>query len=206
MPDIFLKIVLPLIGMIIILLSIGAYFFKYGTRIKDCIQEFRMFGADMRVSIITVFIVVGLILIFAGTYFTVMDMNKKLAGMLEAEKQKTTTYQGDVLQLKGQVELLKRSQDKTVNYFLDLDSTVENFNSGDLKIYYNLPFDDNKQRTLTCSAEPFAEKPRLMVTFQDIKPGCFIDYLVVEDVKTKRRWKKEKFFPLSPSLTLTPVN
>ncbi len=63
MPDIILKIILPCAGIVVILFCIGAYFFKYGINLKDNIQEFKMFGADLRISIVTVFVLIGLILV-----------------------------------------------------------------------------------------------------------------------------------------------
>lgn len=206
MPDIILKVILPLIGLIIILLCIGAYFFKYGTNLKDSIQEFRMFGADMKISIITVFVLVGLILIFAGTYFNVVNTNSKLAQMLEDEKKKSTSYQGELLELKGQNNLLKLSQNKTLNYFLDLEGTAELPDPKNLKICYKLWGEEDKEKSLNCSPVTTNEKQRLLITIPDIKPESYIMSLVVEDLATKRKWKASSFYPLSPSLKLTTVN
>lgn len=91
MSDLILKVVLPTAGLIIILFCIGAYFFKYGSHLKDSVQEIKMLGADMRISIITVFVLVGLIFVFAGTYFNIVNTNSKLAKMLEDEKQRGLT-------------------------------------------------------------------------------------------------------------------
>jgi hypothetical protein len=206
MSDIILKVVLPTIGLIIILFCVGAYFFKYGTNLKDSTQEFKMFGADMKISIITVFVLVGLILIFAGTYFNVINTNSKLAQMLDDEKKKNDTYQGQLREMQGQVNLLKLSQNKTLNYFLDLDGIAELPNTKNLKIYYKLWGDEDRENTLNCSPVTTNEKQRLLITIPDIKPETFITSLVVEDIATKRKWKAISFFPLSPSLKLSPVN
>lgn len=205
MPDIILQIVLPLMGLVIVLLCIGAYFFKYGTNLKDSIQEFKMFGADMKISIITVFVMVGLILIFAGTYFNIVHTNSKLAMMLTEEQKKSNAYQAGLLELKGQVNLLQRSQNKTLNYFLDLDSTDVLPDAKYLKICYKLWGEEDKEKPVLCSPVTSFEKQRLLITIQDIKPESFITSLIAEDTKTKRKWKVGSFFPLSPSLKLTPV-
>ncbi len=206
MPDLILKIVLPLIGLAIILICIGAYFFKYGACLKDCIQEFRMFGADLKISIITVFILVGLILIFAGTYFNIVNTNSKLAHMLDEEKEKSNAYQSDLLQLRGQVNLLKMAENKTLNYFLDLDSTNIMPDPKDLKICYKLWGEEDKEKPVICSPVTSFEKQRLLITIYDMKPESFITSLVAVDTRTNRKWKIGSFFPLSPSLKLTPIN
>ena len=46
MEEVILK-VLPLIGIIIVF-SIEAFFFRYGTNTKDRAQEIKRFGADMK--------------------------------------------------------------------------------------------------------------------------------------------------------------
>src|ERR1051325_8809456 len=101
MPEVILKVVLPIIGLLIILFCLGAYFFRYGTRLKESVQEIKMFGADLRISILTVFILVGLILTFAGTYFTIVDTNSKLAKMLEEEKTKASQSQKTIFEMQG---------------------------------------------------------------------------------------------------------
>jgi hypothetical protein len=206
MPDIILKVVLPTIGLIIILFCIGAYFFKYGNNFKDNVQEFKMLGADMRISIITVFVLVGLILIFAGTYFNVVNTNSKLAKMLDDEKQKSNDYQTQLFKLQGEVNTLKLSQNKTLNYFLDLDGVANLPNPKNLKVTYKLWGDEDKENVLNCSPVTQNDKQRLFVTISDLTPASFVTSLTVEDITTRHKWKVNSFFPLSPSLKLTPVN
>ncbi|MBC7686992.1 MAG: hypothetical protein H7211_02310 [Aquabacterium sp.] len=202
MQDLILKIVLPLVGLVIVLLCIGAYFFKYGSHLKDSTQEFKMFGADMKISIITIFVMVGLIFIFAGTYFNIVVTNSKLATMLESEKKKSGESLAELQELKGQVNLLQRSQIKTLSYFLDLDSTDVLPDPKYLKITYKLWGEEDKEKPALCSPVTLFEKPRLLITIQDIKPESYITSLTAEDIKTRRKWKVGNFFPLSPSLKL----
>lgn len=206
MPDIILKVVLPTIGLIIILLCLGAYFFKYGANIKDSVQEIKMLGADMKISIITVFVLVGLILIFAGTYFNIVNTNSKLAKMLDDEKQKSNDSQTQLFKLQGEVNSLKLSQNKTLNYFLDLDGVADIPNPKDLKVTYKLWGDEDKENVLNCSPVTQNDKQRLYVTISDLKPESFITSLMVEDIKTKHKWKVSSFYPLSSSIKLTSVN
>ena len=206
MPDLILKVVLPTIGLIIILFCIGAYFFKYGNNFKDNVQEFKMLGADMRISIITVFVLVGLILIFAGTYFNIVDTNSKLAKMLDEEKKKSDSYNSQLIELNGEVRTLKLSQNKTLNYFLDLDGVTDIPNPKNLKVTYKLWGDEDKENILNCSPVTQNDRQRLYVTINDLKPESFITSLMVEDITTKHKWKVNSFYPLSPSIKLTPVN
>ena len=206
MPDIILKVILPAIGLVIILFCLGAYFFKYGSNLKDNVQEFRMFGADLKISIITVFVLVGLILIFSGTYFNITNTNSKLAKMLEDEKNKSTQYQADLLKLQGEANMLKLAQNKTLKYFLDLDGVNDLPNPKNLKVTYKLWGDEDRENILNCSPVTQNDRQRLLITIADLKPESFITSLVVEDITTKHKWRVSSFYPLSPSLKLSPVN
>ena len=206
MPEVILKIVLPIIGLVIILFCLGAYFFKYGTRLKDSIQEFKMFGADLKISILTVFILVGLILTFAGTYFTIVDTNSKLTKLLEDEKTKTTSSQTKMIEMQGQLTSLKLLQNKTLNYFLDLDGISEIPNPKNLKVSYKLWGDEDRENTLSCTPITQMNVQRLMITISDLKPESYVTALMVEDLKTGRKWKVNAFYPFSPSLKLNAIN
>lgn len=206
MPEIIIKVILPLIGVIIILVCIGAYFFNYGTNLKGSIQEIKMFGADMKISIITVFVLVGLIFVFSGTYFTIVNTNSHLTQILEDEKKKSTGYLQELLQLKGEIIQLQHSQNKEINYFLDLDGDQSKLNPQNLKIFYTLFGEEDMVKPLNGLINTTNEQQRLLVNIPDIKPGSFIRSLVVEDIATRKKWKVVNFFPLSPELKLVHVN
>ena len=206
MPEIILKVILPLIGVIIIFVCVGAYFFKYGSNLKDSIQEIKMFGADMRISIITVFVFVGLIFIFSGTYFTIVNTNSTLSKILDDEKKKSAAYELELTRLQGQITALKISQNKTVAYFLDLAGIQELPDSKNLIAYYTIWGDEDKRIPLNCTPITSNEKPRLSVIIPDLDPKTFITKLVVEDIVTKKKWGTSSFFPLSPALILNHVN
>lgn len=205
MPDVMLKVVLPVVGLCIILFCLGAFFFQYGTKLKDNVQEFTLFGANLKISILTVFILVGLLLTFAGTYFTVVDTNATLARMLDEGKAKIDGYEKQQQQLQGQLTALKlmQAQNKTLNYFLDLDGVTEIPNPKHLKVVYKLWGDEDKENVLSCTPITRSTVQHLSVTIADLAPGSFVTSLVVEDVATKRKWKAGQFFPFSPSLKLT---
>ena len=206
MPELILKVILPLIGLIIIFVCVGAYFFNYGARLKDSIQEIKMFGADMKISIITVFVLVGLIFVFSGTYFTIVNTNSTLSNILEDEKKKNNEYVLELNELRGQVKELKLSQNKTLAYFLDLDGIKDLPDPKNLIVYYTLWGDEDKRIPLNCTPITSNEKPRLSVIIPDLKPKTFITKLVVEDRVTNRKWGAGSFLPLSPSLILNHVN
>lgn len=206
MPDVILKIVLPITGLAIILFCLGAYFFKYGSRLKDNIQEFKMFGADLKISIITVFILIGLIFTFAGTYFTIVDTNSRLAGLLEEERARSSQSQKIISEMQGQIRRLEQEQRKTINYFLDLDGITQLPNPKDLKVSYKLWGDEDRENVLSCMPITQMGAQRLMVTIPEVNEKTFVMDMLVEDIAANRKWKISSFFPLSPSLKLTPVN
>jgi len=203
MPDQFMKILLPAAGILIILFCLGAYFFKYGDRLKENIQEFHMFGADLKISIITVFVMVGLIFIFAGTYVNIVDANADLKTELTDQRKQNKELTGQISELSGQIKALKLSQNKTLDYFLDLDgqdNTLPDIKN--LRICYKTWGAEDREVPLTCKPYTFNEKQRLQVTMSDLTPGTFITAFIVKDVGTNQQWKASNFFPLSPALKL----
>lgn len=207
--DFILKIILPLIGIGIIIFCIGAFFFKYGASVKDRIQEIKMFGADLKVSSITVFILTGLIFVFAGTYFTVVNTNSKMSQLVDLEKKKyqaLETQKNELTveknELTGEINSLKLSQNKTMTYFLDLEGLNEVRDINDLRITYTLWGEEDKKKPLDGTLKTTNEKTRLVVSITDLTPSAFIKSLLVEDARTKQKWKITDFFPLTPSLQL----
>jgi hypothetical protein len=126
--------------------------------------------------------------------------------MLEDEKGKSTAYQTQMNNLQGEIRTLKLAQNKTLNYFLDLDGVAEIPNPKNLKVCYKLWGDEDRDNTLNCSPIIQNDKQRLLVTLSDLDPKSFVTSLTVEDITTKHKWRVKSFFPLSPALTLTPVN
>lgn len=202
MSDLILKVLLPLIGIIIILFCIGAFFFKYGTNIKDSVQEIKIFGADMKISIITVFVLVGLIFVFSGTYFTIVDTNSKLTKLLDDEKKRSANFQNNILELNGQIETFKTAQNKSLSYFLRLGNAKEVPDPKNLSIFYTIFSDEGKRRPLTATLETISDQPILKVTITDLQPKDYISKLVVTDRTTDQTWKKNGFFALSPQIEL----
>jgi len=206
MPDIILKTILPCAGILVILFCIGAYFFKYGATLKDSIQQFKMFGADLRISIITVFVLIGLIFIFAGTYFNIVDTNAKLTKMLDEEKEKSKKYESQLIDFQSEIRTLKLSQNNTIDYYLDLDGITNLPNPNNLKVCYMVWGNEDKEIPLKCTAITQNNQQRLQVTISDLMPGMFITAMAVEELSTGRKWKISGFFPLSPSLKLIASN
>ncbi len=205
MPDIILKIILPCAGIVVILFCIGAYFFKYGINLKDNIQEFKMFGADLRISIVTVFVLIGLIFIFAGTYFNIVNTNSTLTKMLNEEKERSKKNETELIGLQGEIKTLKLSQNKTIDYYLDLDGITNFPNPNDLKVCYMVWGDEDKEVPIKCTAITQNNQQRLQVTISDLVPGTFITAMVVQELSTGKKWIVNSFFPLSPSLKLLAV-
>lgn len=56
-------LILACVGLLIVLACIGSYLFGYGRSLQDRVQEIKAFGADMRISVITVCILVGIALV-----------------------------------------------------------------------------------------------------------------------------------------------
>lgn len=57
---------LPLLGMGIVVFCVLSFFFPYGEKLKGKIQKIKGFGVDLEVSVLTLFIIIGVILSFSG--------------------------------------------------------------------------------------------------------------------------------------------
>ena len=65
--------VMPGIGCIIILVCLLSFFSSFGDKFKDKTQKIKGFGIDLEVSVLSLFILVGVALSFAGIYLNVMN-------------------------------------------------------------------------------------------------------------------------------------
>jgi hypothetical protein len=93
-----------------------------------------MLGAEMKISVITSFVFVGLILIVPILYTNYRAVITDVA-LLNKEHENTVT------ELKAQIEELRKTQTRTVTLYLDLEKTSEDrFPSKDqLSVGYTKP-------------------------------------------------------------------
>ncbi|MBS1565186.1 MAG: hypothetical protein JST39_12405 [Bacteroidetes bacterium] len=182
------------------------YLFKHGDPRKENIQDLHTFGAELKISIITVFILVGLIFIFAGTYMNIVNANAELKTQLGEQQKRNRDLDTHISELDGQIKALKVSQNKTLDYFLDLDGQDDAIpNVSNLRICYRTWGDEDREIPLTCKPLTFNEKKRLQVTLSNLTPETFVTAFVVKDVGTNHQWRISNFYPLSPALRLNRI-
>jgi uncharacterized membrane protein YqjE len=58
-----LYLILACVGLVIVMVCIGSYLFGYGKSLQDNVQQIKALGVDMKISVITVCILVGIALI-----------------------------------------------------------------------------------------------------------------------------------------------
>ena len=56
------SIVLPIIGIVIVLFCLGSFIFPYGEKFKSTNQVFKGYGLDLEISLLTVFVLLGVAL------------------------------------------------------------------------------------------------------------------------------------------------
>ncbi|HVF82049.1 MAG TPA: hypothetical protein VM884_08955 [Flavisolibacter sp.] len=195
-------LVLACVGIIIILGCIGAYLFGYGGAFKDKIQEISAFGADMKISVVTVFILVGVGFIVPLVWTSFNDAVRTLNHSKETlmnEKDKALRERDQLRILLDQANA-KRTRDQV--YFLELEgiAETETFKKEDIQVVY-YDFNSEAPQVLEHELTP-GRKRRVKVLFKNITDDTEFPSLEVINKKTEQRWFIEEFKPCRPSLTL----
>src|SRR5260370_33460709 len=71
-------IILPTFGVGIVLFCLLSFVFPYGERFKDKVQKIKALGVDLEVSVLALFILVGVVMAFVGVYLRVSDYEGRL--------------------------------------------------------------------------------------------------------------------------------
>jgi hypothetical protein len=197
----WLYIVLPVTGILLILFCVMAYFSKIGTRMRDKVQEFKFLGTELRISVITFFILVGLIFIFAWVYLSYNDILKNLKANNDTLTKLNASLTQSVRQKETEVSLLKTAQNKSISFNLVLEGMEDKplTDAKSLTAFYRT-FDNDSQIPLDITPTGLEDKKMFKITLNDVSLNTYILELVVKYKDNK--WKVENFAPLSPRLTL----
>jgi hypothetical protein len=187
---------LAAVGVVIIICCIILFFTR--VEIKDKIQEIKMLGAEMKISVITFFVFVGLILIVPILYTNYRAVITDVA-LLNKEHENTVT------ELKAQIEELRKTQTRTVTLYLDLEKTSEDrFPSKDqLSVGYTKPgIGSDQLQTLNHFVDFFQGHRRVGVRIEDVKPETEFSSIEVVNKQSNERWIIEGVKPFLPVITL----
>jgi len=196
-------LILACVGIVIILVCIGTYFFSYGERLKDKIQEIKAFGTDMKISVVTVFIFVGVALIipmvWTGFNNTIKALDNSRQSLL-TEKE-AIIKERDLFKLKFDEAMAKRTRDQI--YLLDLEGISEREfpKKEDIQVVY---IDENSTTAPQIIDHEITagQHKKVKVTFKNINDET--EYATIEVIykSSNQRWLFEEFRPGRPSLTL----
>lgn len=197
--EIFSQLVFPIFGILLILMGIGAFFFRYGSNIKET-QKISFLGVSLEISVVTAIIIAGMA--FCGLGFYLNETSYKQKYISEQKNIAAIQKQADAKDL--MIAFLK-SQDITYQLVLDDDDeTTDPPSAQSLTCVFHKNWDQNSDsveyKVTACGAQKAYK-----VTFKNLSLQEFSDaapYIYLVDHKTKRKWYYHSFNPLTPTIFL----
>lgn len=196
-PSSMVHIILPIVGIGIIVFCVLSFFLPYGANFRGKVQKIKGFGVDLEVSVVALFIIVGVGMSFAGIYLEIKNFEERLA--LADQTRTAARTQRDLA-----MEALRNAKQFHINAFVTLAETTA----------ASMP----KLEDVEGSYHPWGEDPikavvtkglesnQFRIILEDVTRETVIRGIVIEDRATGRKWKSKKnesFSPLEPSYALT---
>lgn len=75
--------VLPVLGILVVVVSLIALAFPFGNRFREKTQKFKGFGIDLEMSVLPLALLLGVVLCFAGIYIASESYESRLAELAE---------------------------------------------------------------------------------------------------------------------------
>jgi hypothetical protein len=187
MDSILISYVLPALGIVILLFCLGSFVFPYGDRFKGKIQKVKAFGLDLEVSVITFFVIIGVIFSFTGVYIQIKNYEGQLASTKE--------------QLDYANKKLEEKKRQNVTAYITLENVdVDSLpSSDDMACKYYFQLDDKPYST---DVNKTGSGDRYKIELKDVPPAKMIEKLEFKDRVTGRQWIKGGFYPLFPEYVL----
>lgn len=183
-----INIILPLIGLGILVLCMLSFFFRYGDKLKGKTQKIKGFGVDMEVSVLTVFILVGILLSFSGVYLRVKDYEKNLEAARNKEK--------------AAKQALEQARKMEMKMFLVLEG-VDESNAPKLEDLHCEYFLSGEDEPTTVDVTRGYSTGHFKAILKEMSCKDHIALLVLEDQVIHRKWVKRSFMPFEPEHLLT---
>ena len=189
--------IFPIVGIGIIFFWILAFFLPYGKRFNDKIQTIEGFGVNLKVSVLTLVLLVGLALSSAGIVLNLLDYRRREVQYQEALKQSDN----DRRAAEKALEAAKRTH-------LKLILTLEGANPTEISKLQEW----EGEYQIVGEADPIRVDVgkgilpnQFSIYLADINTQTTIRSVVVRHLPSNRTWSfREMFVPLEPSYTLTP--
>ena len=183
-------VLLPLVGVAVVLFALLSFLRPTATNLQEKVQKIKGFGLELEISVLTLFVLIGMAFSLVGTYLVVQDYETKVRETAELKQELTGTKEAFET-------ALRRSRQVDVTALIALD------NLGD-----SVP----SPQDLTCEVHVFNSQPRKLpvtrgiergqyyVTLDNLSAGVLLQMLECRDVK--RRWTITRFNPLEPEYRL----
>jgi len=197
--EIFSQLIFPIFGIMLILMGIGAFFFKYGSNIKEA-QKFSFLGISLEISVVTAIILAGMAFCGLGFYLNENSYKQKyISGQKKADDQQKQ------IEVKDQIIAFLKTQD--ITYQLVLDDDDENTtppSAQSLTCVFHKNWDENSD-SIEYKVSSCAAQKAYKVTFKNLSLQEFSDaapYIYLVDKKTRKKWYYHSFNPLTPTIFL----
>jgi len=197
--------VLPIVGVLLIIFCVLAYFSKIGLKVRDKVQEFKFLGTELKISVITFFVLVGMIFIFFWVYLSYNDLLGNLKTNNDALLQLNESLKVSVKQKETEISTMQKAQNKSISFNLSLEG-LSGASINDLRSFtaYYRTFDKDQNVPLDIIPTGVEERNKFKITINDISVSTFITALVIKHKDDT--WMVENFAPLNPTLTLKKAN
>jgi hypothetical protein len=183
-------------GILIVLFCISSFVFPYGQNFTGKTQKIRGLGLDLEVSILTLLIIIGFVLIFfgGGIWLQLRGINEQLDS-LKAEKVKAESRVNDLQ------EKLDRANSMELVAFIRLED-VDESNAPDTNAVECLyETSTGKGGNADVSVAPASGAFKIAV--REITRDTAITDLIFRTKDKKRRWKAaNSFMPFQPTYEL----
>jgi hypothetical protein len=186
-------VLLPLIGICVVLFSIFA-FVRPSNSLKDKTQRIRGFGLDLEVSVLTLFILIGLTFSMAGIYLVTREYEKKiedLAGAKDDLKRAEIDF----------AHALRQARQIDVTAYVTLDGSNDQGVPRPEQLECNL-FLFGSQSPRRLSVGPGIQERQYQILIENLSQAVPIRLLTCQDTLTRRAWKLDQFNPLEPEYRL----
>lgn len=199
--EIFSQVVFPIFGILLIVLGVGAFFFKYGSRLQRT-QKLSFLGVSLEISAVTGIIIAGMAFCGLGFYLNENSYQQKYI----SEQKNNADFHAQI-ELKDRMIAFMKTQDITYQLVLDDDDDDENSippSAQSLTCVFHKNWDqgsDSVEYKVTACAARKAYK----VTFKNLSLQEFADaapYIYLVDKNTKKKWYYHSFNPLTPTIFL----
>lgn len=180
--------ILPIFGIGIVVFCILSFIFPYGSKFKEKTQKIKGFGLDLEVSVLTLFIIVGVIMSFIGVYLQIKNYEQQLDNSRRGEEAAKIA--------------LEQARKREITFVVTLEDVSENDmpKLEDTQCKYLLFGSDKPVRVDVTKGY---RSDQFKIILRNLKSDAHIARLELEDLFANRKWIKESFMPFEPNFRLT---